>query len=269
MIKVKDCPTPNGTTEKTFFLSAFAADNQLGLTRDPGYTERLAKRDPTLAAAIGRGDWSVYAGQVFREFSRTTHVMQPFPLPLTWMRCRSLDWGYDAPLSVHWWAKDSVSGRLYVYRELYQAGLTDPKQARKVKDMTLPEEDIVFTFADPSCWTRRTIDEIEKSTYDVYLSYQVLLTKADNAQSNKLRKCHSVLDLAPDGKPYVQIFDTCPALIRTLQGLMTNPQHKDDILPGQEDHAYDDFAYGLTNYVEALPPAPKYTPAKTRSPFTR
>jgi phage terminase large subunit len=246
--QVKNCVTPNGVKEETYFIPAYLEDNVIGIDRDPGYEQRLMSRDPVVARALRFGDWSVFSGQIFREWDRSRHIVKPFEIPEHWSKWRSLDWGYAAPMSCLWWAKDPDTGRMYVYRELYKTGLNDPTQARTIIEKTLPSESINFTFADPSMWTRRTTTEIVTSSYDTYLAEGIMLTKADNSHENKLRKVHAVLGNLPDLMPGLQIFDTCTNLIRTLPAMVNDPKHPEEILDGQEDHSYDSLAYGLTNW---------------------
>jgi hypothetical protein len=265
-LEPKARPTPNGTMETTVFLPAFLEDNELGVARDPDYEKRLMKRDPKVAKALRFGNWDVFAGQFFAEWVREQHVCNPFEIPRHWPKWRSVDWGYAAPWCVLFWARDPDTRRLYVFREIYKILITDPQQARLINETSLPGEDFAFTFADPSMWTRDTKHEVVTSTYDQYLSNGVFLTKADNDHANKYRKTHSVLALLPDGKTGVQVFSTCYNLIRTMPALMGDPDNPEELLDGQEDHAFDAFAYGLTKYVD---PAPEKPQEKKKEPQKR
>jgi len=258
-------PTPNGTMEQTFFMPAFLEDNAIGVARDPEYENRLMKRDPTVAQALRYGDWSVFAGQVFREFNRSIHVVHDFEIPSNWMRWRGIDWGYAAPWCVHFFAKNPDTRRIYVYREIYKTGITDPQQARMINEASLPEEVFSFTFADPSMWKRDSSREQVTSTYDQYLANGVLLTKADNDHKNKMRKAHSSLKPMGDGLPGVQIFESCRNLIRTLPALMSDPNDPEDLMDGQEDHPFDAYTYGLTQWRDPEPDKKEQSKPKQKS----
>lgn len=264
---VKTTLNPNDREQKTAFIPAFLEDNVIGLDRDPGYEDRLMARDPTTAEALRFGKWSVFAGQMFREFSKPIHVCAPVEIPLHWVRWRSIDWGWAAPWCCLWYAKDPDSRRVYVYREAYEVGLTDPRQAERIRELSLPGEKFTFTFADPSMWTKRTTEIIAKSTAQAYSENGVLLTKADNDQRSKISKTRQALANIHDSKPAVMIFDTCPNLIRTLPALMSDPKNPETILDGQEDHPWDSFAYGLTNWTAPNAPAPTDKPKPQRSPL--
>jgi len=243
---------PNRNGKETFTRRFFSSylDNPFINQEYKTYLESLTG---TLAKMWRDGDWDVFAGQAFPEWREDAHICKPFDIPDTWQRWRGIDWGFAAPMACYWMVKNPDSRRIYVYRELYQAGLTDPQQARTINEMSGDKETFGFTFADPSMWTKRTTGDIATSTADTYMSNGIYLTRADNDHANKKRKMHSVLALLPDGLPGLQVFDTCKNLIRTLPVLQTEPDKPEDIMDGQEEHAYDAITYGLTNYRDPAP----------------
>jgi phage terminase large subunit len=267
---VREVINPNGKKQTTAFIPAFLEDNQIGLTRDPDYEARLMARDPVTAAALRFGKWSVFAGQMFRTWDQSLHVVVPFEIPLHWPRWTSGDWGISAPWCWLFWTKDPDTRRLFVYRCLYAVGLTDPLQAERIKEHMLPGEVFMFHFADPSMWAKnKTSEYIAKSTYDVYLEHGIMLTKANNDQRSKISKTHSSLAPIHDKGPAVQVFDTCPDLIRTMPAIMYDPKNSETILDGQEDHAWDAYAYGLTNWTPPQPPQPAEAQQQPQNPFMR
>lgn len=265
---VKTVSNPEHRLIETVFLPAFLDDNPILEERDPGYRDRLFAQGERLARALLDGDWSVFAGQFLSEFAYHRHVVKPFEIPRTWSRFRGYDWGFRAPACMLWLAKEPSTGRLFVYKELYEAGLTDPQQAEKINDMTEQHERFVFSFADPSVWTKRSTETIAKSTYDVFLDHQILLTKADNNQERKAQRIHSALADIHDNEPGLKIFDTCTNLIGEIEGLIGDADHPERPQSGQQDHAYDALCYALSNYV-----APTVTSRyrkyiqKVKSPF--
>jgi hypothetical protein len=202
-----------------------------------------------LAKALLDGDWSVFAGQFLPEFAYHRHTCDPFEIPRTWSRFRGYDWGFAAPACMHWLAKEPSTGRLFLYKEFYQAGFTDPQQAEAINDMSETYERFAFTYADPSCWTKRTTEIIAKSTFDVFMEHQVYLVKADNNQLRKAKRLREALGDIHDGEPGIKIFRTCQNTIGELEGLMTNPDHPERPMTNQLDHAYDALCYALSNYT--------------------
>lgn len=210
------------------------------------YWEDLKTLPPDLRKAWVEGDWYVFAGQAFGQFRLDRHVINPVELPAHYPRWRGVDWGYSAPWCCMWLARDPDNGRIYVYREAYQTDLTDKQQARVIQDMTPPEERITLTYADPSMWASKNLQGIVSSTADEYSQSGVPLTRADNDRLSGKRKLDRMLENMTDGKPGIQIFSTCPNIIRQLSSLAYDKIHVEDVDTKQEDHAYDALRYGLT-----------------------
>lgn len=225
------------------FVPALPTDNP---HLDQHYWQELRALPPNLSRAWVEGDWSVFAGQAFTQFRTHLHVAKPFTIPAWWPRWRAIDWGYSNPFCCLWFAKDPDTGRLYVYRELYETGLTDRQQARAVIAQDYGHAPIPLTFADPSMWASKTAGENVTSTADEYRAEGVDLTKADNDRMNGKRKVDLILGNLLDGKPGLQIFETCINLIRTLPALPYDKSRVEDIDTNAEDHAYDALRYGLT-----------------------
>lgn len=224
------------------FVKALPADNP---HLPQSYWEMLNSLPPDLARAWVEGDWDVFEGQVFTEWRRDAHVVEPFTIPENWLRWRAIDWGHSAPFCCVWMARDPDTGRVVVYREAYQSGLTDPEQAELVRDMTNDDERIELTLADPSMWTARTLERQTKSTADVYRENGVSLTRADNDRLTGLRRVRDGLQLLEDGRPGLMVFETCRNLIRTLPALPYDRVRVEDVDTDAEDHAYDALRYGL------------------------
>lgn len=225
------------------YVRALPDDNQY---LDKAYWEMLNSLPPELARAWRWGEWDIFAGQVFKLFRRDTHVVEPFDIPNHWTRYRGIDWGARNPFCCLWLAKDPDIGRIYVYRELYRAGMTDRQQARAVYDYTPPSEKIAATLADPSMWAKKNFENRVFSTYDEYAAERVYLSKADNDRLLGKRKIDTLISNLPDGKPGLIVFSTCDNLIRTLPALPYDKHSVEDVDSEAEDHAYDALRYALT-----------------------
>ncbi len=245
--QVCEATLPNGKTETHYFIPALLSDNTILDRRDDGaYRKNLEARDPDTRRALLEADWDAFTGQAFSSWRRNQHVIPPFDIPEHYSMWRAVDWGYAAPWSCLTFAKDPDTGRVLVVQELYQTGLTDRQQARLIKDNTPTDWKINITYADPSMWTRKANEDRVFSTADEYRAEGVPLTKADNHRLTGKRKVDTLLANLPDGKPGLQIFETCPNLIRTLPALPRDPHRIEDVDSDAEDHAYDALRYGLT-----------------------
>lgn len=237
--------TPNGKYEDAYFIPARLEDNQILMQNDPDYERKLSDREGDLAEALRWGNWQTFQGQAFKDWSRSRNVIDPFAIPASWPKWRAVDWGKAAPFCCLWLTRNPDSERVYVYRELYANQLTDRQQARTIAASTA--EPILFTYADPSMWESKSFEGQEFTTADEYSKEGVILMPANNDRLGGKRKIDRLLQDLPDGKPGLQVFSTCPNLIRTLPLLVYDPVRVEDIDTEGEDHAYDALRYGLTN----------------------
>lgn len=249
--RVKHRQTPAGKWEDVLFIPARLEDNQILMRLDPDYARKLESREGDLVEALRWGNWRVFAGQAFRAWRREKHVMKPAAIPAKWVKWRAVDWGKANPFCCLWLTRSPDTGRVYVYREAYGAGLTDAQQAQMIVDMTPGEEVIAFTFADPSMWGEKSRKGEVYSSADEYGERGVWLMKADNDRLSGKRKVDRLLEDLPDGRPGLVVFETCANLIRTLPALVHDAVRVEDVDTTQEDHAYDALRYGLSNYKMA------------------
>jgi hypothetical protein len=211
-----------------------------------------------LRKAWREGDWDAFAGMAFPQWNQDRHVIAPFEIPVHWLKWRATDWGQAAPFCTLWATKDPDTRRIYICRELYQAGLTDRQQARYILDMTPKDESIFVHYADPALWSKKNRDDEIFSTADEYKKEGIMLTKADNDRLSGKRKVSNLLADLPDGEPGIQFFDTCPHIIEQMGTLASAKNNPEDVDTDQEDHAYDTLKYLLTNERKAeLKPPPK------------
>jgi phage terminase large subunit len=214
---------------------------------NPEYEAWLDSLTGPLRKAWRDGDWDAFAGMAFPQWSRERHVVTPFEIPSHWIKWKATDWGYASPFSTHWYTKDPDTRRIYAYREFYTAGLTDRQQARGINDRSPANEIYFIHYADPSLWERKNRDGEVFSTADEYEKEGLKLTKADNDRLSGKRKINNLLADLPDGEPGFQVFDTCPHLIEQMGSLASGKLNPEDVDTDQEDHAYDDLRYAITN----------------------
>jgi hypothetical protein len=237
---------------------------------DESYVQWLERLQGPLGKAWREADWDAFSGMAFPAWDYDRHVIplaEVFEVPTHWVKWTATDWGYASPFSTHWYAKDPDTRRILVYREAYGANLTDRQQARMIVDMSPPTENITLHYADPSLWERKNREGEVFSTADEYRREGMILTKADNDRLSGIRKVHNLMADLPDGKPGLQIFESCSHLIEQLSTLALDENRPEDVDTDQEDHAYDDLRYALTNERKLikLPDGPN----RTRNPSYR
>lgn len=227
------------------FIPALPDDNP---SLDSDYWEELDTLDEPLRSAWRYGDWNVFAGQVFAEFSKDRHICEPFDIPRNWHIVRGVDWGYTSPFACVWLARDPDNGRVYLYREAKERQHTDRRQARLILDMTPEHERVRTSYADPSMWIKRNKDNRTFTTADEYREEGVTLTPADNDRIQRVRKVHEFLANLPDGKPGLMIFSDCPESAKTLMTLVHSETNPEDVDTRGDDHLYDALGYGLSSF---------------------
>lgn len=223
---------------------------------NPEYEAWLDGLKGALRKAWRDGDFDAFAGMAFQQWNHERHVIKPIELPDSFTRWRAVDWGMASPFSCHWYARNPDTTRIYCYREAYQAGLTAKQQAQMIKDYTLPNEKIAFTYADPSLWERKDREGEVFTTADEYKENGVPLTKGDNDRLGGKRKVDEALADLPDGEPGLLIFENCVNMIEQLETLPLK-EGTEDVDTRAEDHAYDDLKYALTNERSTSKEPPK------------
>ena len=234
--------------EEYSFIPARVYDNTALLKADPGYVKNLESLPLDLRKAWLEGSWDIFAGQYFREFQRDIHVITPFIISSHWQRFRCLDYGLDTCCCL-WLAVDE-EGRIYVYRELFEADLILSQAAKRIIEMTPKGENIKYTVASPDLWNRRQ-ESSESGAEVMFKSGLKGLLRANNERISGWRLMREYLQVAPDefGEPgaRLKIFDSCVNLIRSIPALIYDEKNTEDCAgePHQYTHAPEALRYGL------------------------
>ncbi len=234
--------------EDYVFIRASVYDNQVLLQANPEYVDMLHNLPEELRRAHLEGDWDALMGQYFREWRRDRHVVEPFSIPAYWKRFRGMDWGYNDPCCVLWFAV-GPDGRVYVYDEYYKRETLAHTVADTIRARS-KDEKIDYTVASPDMWQKRgTVLKADggfdgENIAEVFLKSGVPVLPADNSRVVGWQRVREYLRDAPDGKPYLQVFSNCENLIRTMPRLQFSLTDREDAADG-EDHAAEALRYGL------------------------
>jgi hypothetical protein len=195
------------------------------------------------------GDWYVFKGRAFKSFNRKVHVVPQQEIPAHWTRLMGVDSGYRAPYCALFAARDPDTGRVIVYKEIYETELTDRQQARRILDLSEPVELKALRYGDPSMWKRSTNENVTSSAI-VYAQNGCWIRPGDNDRLGGKRKVDRLLGNLADGQPGIWITENCVHLIRQLELLVYDPLRTEDVNTRMEDHAYDALRYLLTSARE-------------------
>ena len=228
----------DGLTRK--FIPAKLADNPY-LAKDGIYEQMLKSLPPIQRRQLLEGNWDVAEGAAFVEFDPDTHVVPPFILPIHWERVKGIDYGYAAESCCLWGIMDMNDNTLIIYRELYRKGLTGRELGAIITDMEIEDPFSVNGVLDTAAWantgtTGPTVgEELLKAGHK--------LRRADKNRVQGKIQIHEYLKVRENGRPRLQIFNTCPNLIRELQSIPLSKTNPEDVDTHASDHAYDALRY--------------------------
>jgi len=254
----------------TLLLSSAHADNPMLYDRSTSdwtefgknYIATLDTLQGYLYQRLRLGLWVAAEGMYFTEWDPQVHVCKRFDIPQEWPRWIAVDYGFAVPFCCLWFAREPETRRIFIYRELYAAGLRDEQQAQKIVDMT-GDEKLHLRILDPSMFNLRT-EQQRPSIAAVYWSHGVQpVFPGMNSRKQGWAIVRRALahDSAETPLPRLQVLEgAAPNLVRTLPTMVVDPLDPEDVadsLRGQktEDHAVDALRYGLC--AEAQPPQPQ------------
>lgn len=265
------------------FIPAALDDNPSMTEDDPTYESRLeGLGSKALVQAMRWGDWNVVEGAFFDNWRSDRHQIRPVKIPEHWLRFTSFDFGSAKPFSVGWWAvapEDTrllsnggarlilPRGGLVRYREWYgmQPGqpdvgikLTAEQIAKGIKDREQEGEKIAYRVADPAIFAEAGGPSIAQRMS----ALGVIQKAADNKRVTARGamggwdQMRARLDGEGPMRPMVMCFETCRDSIRTIPALQHDSNRPEDLDTSAEDHAADEWRYGLMSRPWVRP-APK------------
>jgi len=258
--------TPTDYRSQFKFVQSKADDNP---HLDASYWAHLQTLPPNLRAAFRDGDWGVFLGQAFPEFSKQLHVIRRQPVPDNAPLYMTFDWGFGKPFSIGWWWVDN-DGRIYRFAEWY--GWTGvPDQGLRMADTDIAKG-VIKREVEMGIWDRR-VTRITghdcfakkpdykgggqgKSTAETFSEYNLLLEKGDPTRELKIRAFRERLRIPENSLPMMLIYEDCEQFIRTIPNLIMDERHPEDIDTDTEDHVYDEACF-LCMERPLLPERPK------------
>jgi len=222
------------------FIPARLEDNPF-LASDGKYEQMLMSLPAVQRKQLLEGNWDVAEGAAFVEFDYDNHVIEPFTLPKHWERVKGIDYGYAAESACIWAAIDPSDETLIIYRELYQKGLTGEALALRIFEFEKEDRLSVSGVLDGAAWART--GSTGPTVGEVLSRAGHKLRRADKNRIQGKIQIHERLKLADNGRPKMQIFNTCPNLIRELQSIPLDPNKPEDVDTKASDHAYDALRY--------------------------
>lgn len=276
------CPITDPITKmERMFIPAKLRDNQILLSSDPGYGDRLrGLASNAMVRAWLEGDWTVIEGAFFDCWRYESHVIEPVDLPGDWARFRSMDWGSARPFSIGWWAIVSDDrwvagastaedrliprGALVRYREWYGAsgpniGLKLTAEAVGAGIAEREHEPMAYGVLDPACFREDGGPSIaERINRELIAARKRPFHAADNArvpQRGSMGGWDQLRSRLVGGEyPMIYCFSTCAASIRTIPALQHDTARPEDVDTEGEDHCGDEWRYACMSRPFARTP---------------
>jgi hypothetical protein len=225
------------------------------------YHKALASLPDRLRKAYKEGNWDIFEGQYFTEFDQNKHVIDPFEVPDSWPRYRSIDVSGRNGITCCLWFAIDRDKRIFNYKEYYSTGRDTDEHAREITRLSVDRygnpEEYKYTIMDSSAWDRLGLPE---TTAQVYQRNGVngLLPSSKNRIMG-WDFVHQGLRWDYNDKysqPRVMFFRTCVNILRTLPTLIHDDIHPEDLDSKGEDHAADALRYFLQTVREQKGPEP-------------
>ena len=210
-----------------------------------------------LKQALRWGDWNAFEGQVFMEWDGRldlpeSHVISKLPDTVftTSYKYIGYDVGRRDPGSAIWilQAPENEQGvkHYYAYREIYEQWKDARSWAQDIKNI-IEDEPIEYMVLPHDAFAIG--HGASKSIADTFNEFDIPITRANSlshgAKMHRQDLLHQLLQLSPDGTPYLKVHTNCSNLIRTIPDLPYSETRREEIDDKAEDHAYDSLTYGL------------------------
>lgn len=183
-------------------LTSLHRDNPAYVNADgtltPKGVDYMAKLDALTGVRKLRlrdGLWASAEGIIYDEWNDGVNVLNRFPIPDSWTRWWSVDFGFTNPFVLQCWAEDP-DGRLYLYREIYKTKTLVEDHARKILSIVAPGGQ----WKEPK--PRAVIcdhDAEDRATLERHL--RMGTTAAKKGVSDGIQAVQARIRAAGDGKP--------------------------------------------------------------------
>jgi len=182
-------------------------------------------------------EFKKFSGMVYKDFSRAKHVIEPIEIGAGWPRYRAIDFGFINPSGVLFAAIGDNT--LYIYDEIYQAGLQTPELASLIKQKSAGTM-FSNTFADSA--QAADIAELVRYGVGVVPVRKAAESTLENWVAYKVRR---VAELIKTDR--LKIFNNCLKLIWEIENYrymeVGEGQRVKEVPAKVNDHLCDALAY--------------------------
>jgi hypothetical protein len=227
-------PARYGFVEATLDDNPYISD---GYRRDLEDLPEMRKRQ------LLYGDWNAFEGQFFGEWKSDVHIAD-LPLAPGLDHFASMDWGFNAPGCVLWWAC-LPDGKYHIRWEHKFKGDSAETVASSITAITktLGIKRLKYLVCDPAM-KQKTGAGRGESIYETLSRRGLPMRAGDNDRFNGWNRVHELLRLNEQDEPWITVSPDCKYLIRTLPAMVQDDHDPEDIDSAKDDHAVDALRYG-------------------------
>jgi len=208
-----------------------------------------------------------FTGLIYKDWDDRIHLVEPFQVPITWPRWRSIDPGGTNPLACLWIAQDPLSKDFYLYDEHYIGNQTIRYHAEVINAKSIGQY-FRQTFIDPSA--KQWITDFAQFGIYATPGINTVGIKTKEQTTTGIGKVAELMKINPTtGQPRLHVFNTLENFVKEIKnyqwdikkdkGVTERPKKTDD-------HLMDALRYFVNSYQQVLNiqrekrPAPKYQP---------
>jgi phage terminase large subunit len=157
------------------------------------YIARLDSLTGVRYLRLRKNIWAAAEGVIYENFDPAIHVIDPFPVPPSWERIWSVDFGHTNPFVWQDWALDE-DRRAYLVREIYMTGRLVEDHARQIRSLAGPRPSAIVCDHDAE----------DRATLERHLGMGTI--PAEKAVTSGIDAVAERLKVAADGRPRLQFF---------------------------------------------------------------
>lgn len=214
---------------------------------DASYADDLTVLSDARYRQLRWGEEFVTDGAFFSQWRETKdgepwHVRSFAPVGAEYFA--SMDWGYNAPGVVLWWAI-LPDGRYHLVDEWKFQGQTADQVAtgiqRKHEDLGIKK--LRYLVCDPAM-KQKTGAGRGESIFETLLRRGLPMRPGDNDRFNGWQRVQQLLQAAPDGRPWLTVDERCRYGRRTMPAQVQDKHNPEDLDTNKDDHWADALRYG-------------------------
>lgn len=212
------------------------------------YGQELNALPPRLRVGWLLGNWDEFAGQFYDIWDPARFVKPCLPDRDWHPRWLGIDWGFQHPMSCHWFAR--VGKVTKIYRERVENMHSARAQAMEIVERTPKDERLLIDaiYLSPDAFQKRSEqDSFAELMGQVFVANKMPYPTA--ADDSRAHGAQCMYDLMKSDE--LEIDPKCTKLIETIPMICTEDDDPEEIEKFDGDDSWDSARYGLKSRSRA------------------